>query len=74
MGLVRCCAHSQIGTNCRVHDVVLKMHPCTICKGAIQVLRNAGGGRGINFSLEKHHEGVRFNVISVTISREKSVT
>ena len=58
MGLVRCCAHSQIGANCRVHDVVLKMHPCN-CKGAIQVLRNAGGGRGINFSLEKHHEGVK---------------
>ena len=35
--------------------------------GAIQVLRNAdGGGGGVNFSGEKHYEGVMFNVISVT--------
>ena len=31
------------------------------------MLRNAdGGGGGVAFSGEKHHEGVRFNVISVT--------
>ena len=34
--------------------------------GAIQVLRNAGGGGGINFSGKKRYEGVQFNIISVT--------
>ena len=35
--------------------------------GAIQVLRNADGGRGcVQFSGKKRYEGVRFNVISVT--------
>ena len=33
--------------------------------GAIQVLRNAGGG-GVRFSGKKRYEGVMFNVISVT--------
>ena len=32
--------------------------------GAIQVLRNTGGG--VNFSGKNRYEGVRFNVISVT--------
>ena len=30
------------------------------------MLRNAGGGGGINFSGKKRYEGVSFNVISVT--------
>ena len=35
--------------------------------GAIQVLRNADGGReGVRFSGKKRYEGVMFNVISVT--------
>ena len=44
------------------------------------MLRNADGGGGIRFSGEKHYEGVRFNVISVTRGwvgvqfPEKSVT
>ena len=33
---------------------------------AIQVLRNADGGGGVQFSGGKRYEGVRFNVISVT--------
>ena len=39
-----------------------------LCKGAIQVLRNAdgGGGGGVKFSGKKRYEGVMFNVISVT--------
>ena len=44
------------------------------------MLRNAvGGGGGVKFSIKKHYEGVRFNVISVTGGwgtnfQEKSVT
>ena len=34
--------------------------------GAIQVLRNAGGGGGVSFLEKKRYECVRFNVISVT--------
>ena len=42
----------------------------------IHVLRNAGGGGGINFSGEKPYKGIRFNIISVyegvgPISRKK---
>ena len=44
---------ASLGTDC----VLLTL-------GAIQVLRNAGGG--INFCGENRYEGVRFNVISVT--------
>ena len=36
------------------------------CVGANQVLRNAVGG-GVSDFRKKHYEGVRFNVISVTI-------
>ena len=34
--------------------------------GAIQVLRNTGGGGGINFCGKKRYEGVTCKVISVT--------
>ena len=34
--------------------------------GAIQVLHNADGGEGVNFSGKKRYERVWFNVISVT--------
>ena len=35
-------------------------------KGAIQVLRNADRGGGVDFSGKKRYEGVWFNVIIVT--------
>ena len=34
--------------------------------GAIKVLCNKVGGGGVSFPENKHYEGVRFNVISVT--------